>query len=93
MLNIDRNEIKDTPEYESFGENEFPLKYLSEEELEELGFKKVAVEVEEDVLKKQMEPVEDVLQREDAKEGVLKMDVDVQMDLVVVRINKKYILI
>ena len=40
MLNIDRNEIKDTPEYESFGENEFPLKYLSEEELEELGFKK-----------------------------------------------------
>lgn len=51
MLNIDRNEIKDTPEYESFGENEFPLKYLSEEELEELGFKKVAVEVEEDVLK------------------------------------------
>ncbi len=51
LLNIDRNEIKDTPEYESFGENEFPLKYLSEEELEELGFKKVAVEVEEDVLK------------------------------------------
>ncbi len=40
LLNIDRNEIKDTPEYESFGENEFPLKYLSEEELEELGFKK-----------------------------------------------------
>ena len=40
MLNIDRNEIEDTPEYESFGENEFPLKYLSEEELEELGFKK-----------------------------------------------------
>lgn len=40
MLNIDRNEIKDTPEYESFGENEFPLKYLNEEELEELGFKK-----------------------------------------------------
>lgn len=40
MLNIDRNEIKDTLEYESFGENEFPLKYLSEEELEELGFKK-----------------------------------------------------
>ncbi|HII4513646.1 hypothetical protein [Clostridium perfringens] len=40
LLNIDKNEIKDTPEYESFGENEFPLKYLSEEELEELGFKK-----------------------------------------------------
>ncbi|MDZ5252293.1 hypothetical protein [Clostridium sp. LIBA-8841] len=39
-MNIDRNEIKDTPEYESFGENEFPLKYLSAEELEELGFKK-----------------------------------------------------
>ncbi|ELC8441261.1 hypothetical protein QYB59_000258 [Clostridium perfringens] len=40
MMNIDRNIIKDTPEYESLGENEFPLKYLSEEELEELGFKK-----------------------------------------------------
>lgn len=40
MLSIDKNDIKDTPEYESFGENEFPLKYLSEEELEELGVKK-----------------------------------------------------
>lgn len=40
MLNIDKSEIKDTLEYESFGENEFPLKYLSEEELRELGFKK-----------------------------------------------------
>lgn len=40
MINIDRNIIKDTLEYESLGENEFPLKYLSEEELEELGFKK-----------------------------------------------------
>lgn len=40
MLNIDENDIKDTPEYESFGENEFPLKYLSEEEVKELGFRK-----------------------------------------------------
>lgn len=37
-MNIDKNEIKDTPEYESFGKNEFPLKYLNEEELKELGF-------------------------------------------------------
>ncbi|MGG5461962.1 hypothetical protein [Clostridium sp. B9] len=40
MISIDRNIIKSTPEYESFGENQFPLKYLTEEEIEELGLKK-----------------------------------------------------
>ncbi|WP_300349665.1 hypothetical protein [Clostridium sp.] len=40
MINIDKNNIKNTPEYESFGGNEFPLKYLTEEELMELGLKK-----------------------------------------------------
>lgn len=40
MINTYKNTMKDTPEYESFGENEFPLKYLTENELLEFGFKK-----------------------------------------------------
>lgn len=40
MISIDNNYIKNTPEYESVGDNVFPVDFLTEEEKLELGIVK-----------------------------------------------------